>query len=170
MIEILSRPNKNDLECINALLPQIAKRPHFMKMAELARIVNQESCRLAVARKKIGDRHLIVGMAVLTLVYIPTGLIAVVEDVVVDENFRGLGIGRRLIQKLISIASKMKAKHVSLHTNPSRTAANSLYQDMGFFKKETNHYRINLYLPKPASQKEIKKLLARRAFFKNGKG
>ena len=161
-IEILSRPNKNDLEAINILLPQLAQRPHFMNMGELKRILKQKSCRVVIARQKIGKRSVIIGIAVVTLVYIPTGLVAVIEDVIVDENFRGLGIGRRLIQKLIDIASAMRAKHISLFTNPTRVAANALYDKMGFFRKETNYYRINLYLPKPASQKQINNLAAQR--------
>ena len=163
-IEILSRPTKNDLEDVNALLPQLAKRPHFMNIGEFKRIAGQKACRLAVARREIGTRSMIVGMATLTLVYIPTGLIAVIEDVVVDGNFRRLGIGKKLTQKLINIASKLKAKHISLSTNPARLAANAMYKKMGFLKKETNCYRINLYLPKPASQREIKKMIAKRKF------
>jgi len=168
-IEILSRPTKQDLEDINALLPQIAKQPHFLTLKELSMIIGQKSCRLVVARRKVNTKFMIVGMATVTLIYIPTGLIAVVEDVVVDENFRGLGIGKKLTQKLITIASERKAKHISLFTNPSRKAANAMYQKMGFFKKETNYYRINLYLPKPASQKEIKRLITKREFLKNVK-
>lgn len=165
----MSRPNNQDREDINALLPQIAARPHFLTRGELARIVGQKSCRLVVARSNIGARSSIIGMATLTLVYIPTGLVAVVEDVVVDERFRGLGIGRKLTEKLVAIASAIKAKHISLSTNPARVAANTLYQSMGFFKKETNYYRLNLHLPKPASQREIKKLITKRTllFAKN---
>ena len=67
-IEILRRPTKNDLEDINALLPQLAQRPHFMNMRELKKMLGQKSCRLAVARRAIGGRSAIVGMATITLV------------------------------------------------------------------------------------------------------
>lgn len=166
-IAILTRLTKNDLEDINALLPQIAERPHFMTSAECAKVVGQKHCRFAVARENAGGRSVIVGIAFLAFTHLPTGLIAEVEDVVVDEHFRGRGIGRKLVQKLVDIAKRSRAKHVSLHTNPSRLAANALYQHMGFEKKETNFYRINLHLPKPASAREIRKLSEKRVFLKS---
>lgn len=158
-IEILTRPTGKDLADINILLTQIAAQPHFLSVRELKRITSQKSCRLVVVRTRVGQRFTIVGMASLTLVYIPTGLIAVVEDVVVDEDFRGRGLGTKLTRKLIDIASWMKAKHIGLYTNPARAAANAMYQKMGFVKKDTNYYRINLFLPKPASAEEIRKML-----------
>lgn len=166
-ITILTRPTNRDRDDVNVLLPQIAKRPHFMTRAEFAKIVRQKNCRFAAARVRAGGRSAIVGVAFLAFTHIPTGLIAEIEDVVVDEHFRGRGIGRKLVQKLIDIAKRSRAKHVSLHTNPSRLAANALYQHMGFEKKETNFYRINLHLPKPASAREIRKLSEKRVFLKN---
>jgi len=81
---------------------------------------------------------------------------------VVDELFRGKGIGKKLIHKLIDIARKKKAKHISLYTNTKRVAANVMYQEMGFFKKDANYYRINLLLPKPARAKTIENNIMRR--------
>lgn len=161
-IEVLIRPNKNDLQDLNALLPQIARRPHFLTLKELARITRQKSCRLVVARSKVSGRFRVVGTATVTLVYIPTGLVAIIEDVVVDGNFRGRGIGRKLIGKLINIARRRRAKHISLYTNRDRRAANKMYQDMRFFKKDVNYYRLNLFLPKPAAKKQIAELLSKR--------
>lgn len=148
-IEILRRPTNKDLRDINLLLPQIAQKPHLLSIKELKLVTGQESCRLIVARDTKESR--LVGMSAVTLVYIPTGLITTIEDVVVDEKYRGMGIGRKLTQKMIDVAKGKRAKTISLTTNPAREAANAMYQKMGFFKKETNYYRINLYLPKPNS-------------------
>ncbi len=150
-IEILKKPTAADLKDINALLPQIAQKPHLLSMRELKLVTNQDSCRLIVARDMKESR--IAGMSALTSVYVPTGLITTIEDVVVDEKYRGKGIGRKLTQKMIDVAKKGRAKHISLTTNPAREAANAMYQKMGFFKKETNYYRINLFLPKPTKLK-----------------
>ena len=148
-IEILQNPAPQDLNEINNLLPQIAQKPHLLSMKELRQVVNHDSCNVIIARTLIGKRMTIVGMSALTLVYIPTGLITTIEDVIVDEKYRGRGIGRKLTQKMIDIAKKKKAKHISLTTNPAREAANAMYQKMGFFRKDTNYYRINLFLPEP---------------------
>ena len=146
-VEILKKPTGEDLRGINLLIPQIAQKPHLLSMKELRRVTDQESCRLIIARDTKESR--IVGMSAVTLIYIPTGLIAAIEDVVVDEKYRGMGIGRKLTQKMINVAKQKRAKTISLTTNPAREAANAMYQKMGFLKKETNYYRINLYLPKP---------------------
>ena len=150
-IEILTKPTIRDLKDINNLLPQIAQKPHLLNIGELRKVTGQKGCRLIIARDGRAGR--IVGASALTLVYIPTGLITTVEDVIVDEKYRGFGIGRKLTQKMIDVAKKQRAKHISLTTNPAREAANAMYKKMGFLLKETNYYRINLYLPKPNSKK-----------------
>lgn len=150
-IEILKKPTGKDLRDINSLIPQIAQKPHLLSIKELKQVTDQEGCRLIIARDTKESK--IAGMSAVTLVYIPTGLIATIEDVVVDEKYRGMGIGRKLTQKMIDVAKQKRAKTISLTTNPAREAANAMYQKMGFFKKETNYYRINLFLPKPTEQK-----------------
>lgn len=162
-IEILKRPTAKDVRDINILLPQIAQKPHFLSLGELKRITKQgDHCNVVIARAKVGKERPIVGMATVTLTDVPTGRVAMVEDVIIDEAFRGYGLGRKLIDKLIFIADKKKAKHISLYTNVARIAANAMYQKMGFFKKEANYYRINLLLPKPNTKKEITRVLAGR--------
>ncbi len=151
-IEFLTRPTPQDLKDINRLIPQIAEKPHLLSMKELKRVTDQqESCRVIVARDSKTSQ--IAGMCALTLVRVLTGLLAMVEDVVVDSNYRGLGIGQMLTQKMIDVAKAKRAKHISLTTNPKREAANAMYKKIGFFLKETNYYRINLYLPKPNFKK-----------------
>ncbi|TSC78282.1 MAG: streptothricin acetyltransferase [Parcubacteria group bacterium Gr01-1014_33] len=161
-IEWLPHPTQNDVGDINMLLPQQADKPHLLTLRELKRVVNQECIRMAVARTSVGGRDAIVGMASLVLYWVPTGLIAFIEEFTVDEHFRGHGIGSQLIQKLIQTARAVRAKHISTYTNPKRIAANAVYQKFGFFQKETNFYRINLFLPKPSRAKKIQKILARR--------
>lgn len=163
-VEILSNPTEKDLQNINALIPQIAREPHLLSLAELNKVVMQkENCKLVVARAFQKGERPIVGMAVITLRPILTGLLADVEDVVVDENWRGEGVGRAINQKLIDIARNSNAKHISLHTNKARVAANAMYQQMGYKKLEdVNYYRINLLLPVPSSKEEIDFALSRR--------
>ena len=67
-----------------------------------------------------------------------------IEDVVVDERYRGKGLGKMLISALIEKAKKMGMKHVDLTSNPKRVAANNLYQKTGFEKRDTNVYRLKL--------------------------
>ena len=162
-VDILDTPSPRDLADINALLPQTAARPHLLSMKELQRIIRQGAhCRLVVARHRRGKSMPIVGMASVTLSRIPTGLMAIIEDVVVEESFQRRGLGRMMTEKLIDIARKARAKHISLKTNPSYHAANAMYRQLGFVQRDANLYRINLTLPKPSSPAAVARALGGR--------
>ena len=67
-----------------------------------------------------------------------------IEDVVVDNAFRGKTLGKKLVQHAIDYASKKKNAILMLTSNPSRIAANKLYQSIGFEQKQTNVYKMVL--------------------------
>ena len=69
---------------------------------------------------------------------------AVIEDMIVDENQRGKGYGRKILLDLIKWAKKEDVEVVELTTNPKRIAANELYKSVGFWLHKTNHYLLNL--------------------------
>ena len=75
----------------------------------------------------------------------PTGRKASVEDVVVLPAYRGQGIGRTLLTRIIDFArTKLAPIDLRLTSNPSRTDANALYQALGFKQRETNVYAMSL--------------------------
>ncbi len=69
---------------------------------------------------------------------------AVVEDMIVNEKFRGQGIGEKILRDLIKWSKEQGIEVLELTTNPKRVAANSLYQKVGFKIHETNHYLLKL--------------------------
>lgn len=69
---------------------------------------------------------------------------AVVEDMIVDEKYRGQGLGEKILLDLIDWAKKQGVEVIELITNPKRVAANSLYQKVGFKLHPTNHYLLKL--------------------------
>jgi len=69
---------------------------------------------------------------------------AVVEDMIVDLDYRGRGLGEKILLNLIAWARKKGIEVVELTTNPKRVAANNLYKKIGFKLHETNHYLLNL--------------------------
>ena len=91
---------------------------------------------LLIARSDNG----IIGAANLTVYRVPTGIRAIIEDVIVDESARGQGIGEALVRRCLEIAHTKGASGVSLTSNLKRLAANKLYQKMGFTRRETNAY------------------------------
>ena len=75
---------------------------------------------------------------------VPTGIRSIVEDVIVDEVFRGKGIGEALMHRALDIAHGKGATQITLTSNPRRTAANRLYLRMGFKLRDTNAYIYKL--------------------------
>ena len=94
-----------------------------------------------VARDAAGQ---IVGTLTLVIFPIPTGIRAWVEDVIVDEEARGAGIGAALTQEALRLARAAGARTVDLTSRPSRDAANALYEREGFAQRETHVYRYVL--------------------------
>ena len=106
------------------------------------RAVGASGTRIFIAEN---DEKHIVGCATLCVFESPTGRKASVEDVVVSSAYRGQGIGRTLLQRIIDFAgSKLSPIDLRLTSNPSRKEANALYQALGFVQRETNVYQMKL--------------------------
>ena len=88
------------------------------------------------------DDTTIAGMLTVGIYRSPTGSKAWIEDVVIDEAYRGKGLGRILTQHAIDYTQSQQVNSLMLTSNPFRVAANNLYQSIGFEQKETNVYRI----------------------------
>ena len=127
-------------EAFAALIPQLSQSSPPPTEAELAEIAACAHSDLFVA--ELDGR--IVGALTLATYRIPTGLKAWIEDVVVDADARGHGVGEALNQAALTSARARGAKHVSLTSRPSRAAANRLYQRIGFEPYDTNLYRYTL--------------------------
>lgn len=85
----------------------------------------------------------LMGMLTVGTYLSPTGRKGWIEDVVVDEAYRGHGIGKELMQHAIQFAALQSIRLLMLTSNPTRIAANNLYQSLGFEKKETNVYKMH---------------------------
>lgn len=84
----------------------------------------------------------IAGMLTVGIYHSPTGGKAWIEDVVVDESFRGQGLSKLLVAHAIEFTKSKQIPLLMLTSNSKRVAANKLYQTMGFERKETNVYRM----------------------------
>ena len=122
------------------LIPQLSSSNPPPPAVELEEIVSSPATVLFLAR--VDDE--IVGSLTLALFRIPTGLRAWIEDVVVDGEARGRGVGEALNQAALAHARSVGARTVDLTSRPSREAANRLYQRIGFVERETNVYRYSL--------------------------
>jgi ribosomal protein S18 acetylase RimI-like enzyme len=127
------------VSAIGRLVGQLSRSAEPPAAAELEEIVGSPASHLLVARDESGA---IVGTLTLALFRIPTGVRAWIEDVVVDENVRGGGVGESLTREALRLAAEAGARTVDLTSRPSREAANRLYERIGFERRETNVYRI----------------------------
>lgn len=106
------------------------------------RAVASPGTRIFVAEN---DEKHIIGCATLCVFESPTGRKASVEDVVVLPAYRGQGIGRTLLERIINFArTKLAPIDLRLTSQPCRTEANALYQVLGFEKRDTNVYKMEI--------------------------
>jgi len=136
-IEVVTQADEKLWDAFQRLVPQLTSNNPPPARDDLAALVKSESSTLLLARADDGS---IIGAANLTVYRVPTGIRAIIEDVIVDESARGQGIGEALVRRALEIARQKGASGVSLTSNPKRKAANVLYQKMGFTRRETNAY------------------------------
>ncbi len=122
------------------LIPQLSSSNPPPSAEVLRTIVGSEASHLLLAV----EDGAILGSLTLVVFPIPTGLRAWIEDVVVDGEARGKGVGAALNTSAIDLARSLGATTVDLTSRPSREAANRLYQRLGFHARETNVYRHDL--------------------------
>lgn len=127
----------SDIKSINFLLTLLSSTPVTITAKKLDELSPNSKLLLA-----INSDNKIVGMATLAIIIIPTGKSGRLEDVVVDNNFRGQGIGTALIEKIIIESKKLHLKKLDLISKPQRIEANKLYLKLNFSKIETNVYRM----------------------------
>ncbi len=125
------------------LIPQLSSSNPPPTEDEVAALVDAEASIVLVAVDRDADDTI---LGALTLVWfrIPTGVRAWIEDVVVDGDARGRGVGEALNLHAIERARMLGAKTVDLTSRPKREAANRLYQRIGFVPRDTNVYRFDL--------------------------
>jgi ribosomal protein S18 acetylase RimI-like enzyme len=125
------------------LVPQLSSSNPPPGEDELAAIVDSPASILLLAVDH-DEGDAVVGSLTLAWFRIPTGVRAWIEDVVVDGEARGKGVGEALNRHALERARLLGAKTVDLTSRPSREAANRLYQRIGFEPRETNVYRYSL--------------------------
>jgi len=138
----VERVTQVDAELVSAfarLIPQLTSAPPPGE-AELTAIVAQPDAWLLIVR----DAGTIVGITNVLVYRIPTGVQARIDDVVVDGAARGRGIGEAMTREAMRIARDAGAKALHLTSHPSREAANRLYQRLGFVRRDTNAYKLQI--------------------------
>ena len=128
------------------LVPQLSRAAIPPDRKVLSEIISAPGNTVLVARDRSNGGQ-IVGTLTLVMFRIPTALRAWIEDVVVDADARGRGVGEALTEEAVRIAQSRGARTIDLTSRRSREAAHRLYEKVGFAVRDTNVYR---YEPKKA--------------------
>lgn len=125
---------------LDRLLPQLDPTASTLDFPTLVELFSNPNITFLVA--EITEQ--IVGITILVTLRTLSVHKGLIEDLVVDKKFRGQGIGKKLTEHAIKTARTKNVAFIDLTSRSSRTAANKLYQKMGFSKRDTNVYRLAL--------------------------
>ena len=125
-------------EAMQRFLDQLITNPMKLTETMFRQLIESANSHLFFLMK--GEE--IAGMLTVGIYFSPTGGKAWIEDVVVDQAFRGQGLSKLLVAHAIEFTRSQGIPSLMLTSNPKRIAANKLYQTMGFNHKETNVYRM----------------------------
>jgi GNAT superfamily N-acetyltransferase len=137
---------KGDVESLSALLDQLFSQEAEFK-PDPAR--QKRALRLILARPSVGSilvaeaQGRVVGMVSL-LASVSTALggpVAWLEDLVVASEWRGQGLGRRLVKAALAEARKRSWRRLSLLTDADNVKAQDLYRGHGFVASPMRAFR-----------------------------
>ena len=105
-------------------------------------LMDDQSFQLFVAEDENGD---LTGMLTLTCCQTLARSKYWIEDVVVNPEFRGQGIGRALVEAAVGhVKETCGQASIYLTSNPSRQAARALYRSVGFKDYDTGVFKMEI--------------------------
>ena len=81
----------------------------------------------------MSDEKIIIGVATLHIIKKLTRILGLIEDVAVNEDYRGLGIGKKLVKELIKIGNEKNCDKIVLSSSEKNS---KFYEKIGFQKNE----------------------------------
>jgi len=137
-VEIVREATDELVAAFGRLLPQLSSTAEPLDRVAVERRLACTTNTVLVARAE----GTVVGTLTLVLFPVPSGVRGRIEDVVVDSAARGRRIAALLTDETLRLARKAGARTVDLTSRPDRTAANRLYERLGFRRRESTVYRL----------------------------
>ena len=107
------------------------------KDSDLKRFLNQSQTKLLTMEHEDA-----VNLAVISIVESLTRKSLVIEDLMVDKEWRGIGWGTKLLDKIIELAKQINADCIEVATKANNETANKMYQKAGFINRNNISYRL----------------------------
>jgi len=140
IIEQVTSYSEEVAEAISVFVTKLGDRYQPFTDDALKEIINAPQSYLYIAIH-IPTKE-VAGMIMQTIYRIPYTTKSYVDDLYIEEKFRKMGIATKLMQKVVENAKEHNAAYVDFTSKPERVAGNSLYEKLGFKKRDTNVYRL----------------------------
>lgn len=134
-----SHVNEEMLEALNRLWLQLSPESEPLSLSRLKAIACQKFYYLVVYKDRSGPLK-VVAMGSVHFVRDFPGLVGYVGNVVVDENYKNMGIGTKIEEYLVNLAQYKKAKFLEATTRSDRHAP-EFWRKCGWTQKNTNVFR-----------------------------
>ncbi len=129
-------------EALTRLLPQLNPTLPLPTRERIERLLADPAVTLVVARD--GDQ--IVGTATVIVYTTPYWIKARLDEVVVDGEARGKGVGEAIVRHCLEVGRRRGAQVAELQSGRGevRAAAHRLYKRIGFEVRDSDIFRIAL--------------------------
>jgi ribosomal protein S18 acetylase RimI-like enzyme len=132
-----------DIAVLNLLLKQLNPEALPVDLEKVQEVMNSG---MILTLRDVSSGNILIGIGVLVPIKKLFAFCGSVEDIVVDESYRGRGLGREIMKGLLEKSRALGMKFVDLTSSPEREKANRLYQSIGFERRETNVYRLYIHI------------------------
>ena len=142
-IERVTQASPEILTALNRLLPQLNPTLQLPDQHRLERLVADPAVTLLLARD---DGEAIVGTTTVIVYTTPYWIKARLDEVVVDAQARGKGVGEALVRAALEIGREKGAQVAELQSGrgEARKAAHRLYERLCFKIRDSDVMRIVL--------------------------
>lgn len=141
-LSVVDRVESADVAIVNRLLSQLSDKSCVVDLNRLREIAGNNN--LLFASIEQDNEDVVVGMVTVSVCDLATGRRGCVDDVVIDQAYRGRGFGAMLVAQIVEFAKEMGCDKVFLTSSEARVAANGLYTKCGFHLKQTNVYVMDI--------------------------
>jgi GNAT superfamily N-acetyltransferase len=141
-IEVVREATNEIRAALARLLPQLNPTLPVPDMPRLHRLLADPAATLLVAK----DGEDIVGTTTVIVYATPFWIKARLDEVVVDANARGKGVGEALVKAALDIGRARGAQVAELQSGrgEARKAAHRLYERLGFKVRDSDVMRVTL--------------------------
>jgi len=141
-IEEVGEVTPEIIEALHRILPQLNPRLPLPAADRLQRLIEDPDVTLVVAR----DGGRIIGTTTVIVYTTPYWIKARLDEVVVDADARGKGVGEALVRYCLEVGRRKGAQVVELQSGrgEQRAAAHRLYKRIGFEVRNSDLFRLIL--------------------------